>query len=471
MNHKNRNIGASAPELKQEHAPKALRLTSRVRGRMSLIALIMMTQLQVGAQTSTTRPKGILTMPPSPSIGTSGTAPSVTSVTPINGGGSPRTFTAVYTDPAGSANLSNLYLLFNSSLNDSGGCWIIYVVGTNEMWLMNETGTGTSGGPIVAGRGGSAWNSLCTIRDAGRPTAAGNTLTLQVNVEFTANFTGTKNVYGLAAGLNGKISGYQLMGTWTPNATDNGIQYHKGPIMTGTTKMYYIWYGNWAGNSAMSLLPALATGLGGSQYFNINTTYYNGTGTHVSNAVQYGGSTSVMYPYGKSLTEDSVKQIVADAINSRALPMDANGVYFVLGSSDVAETGPLVGTFCKDHCGWHFYAPINGTTVKYAFVGNGEICGCRPLIQGSSTPNNNAGADGMANVIAHELSEAVTDPELSAWWEDRRGYENADKCAWTFGTTSALSNGAKYNVTLGGLKFLLQQNWVNASGGYCALQF
>ena len=73
----------------------------------------------------------------------------------------------------------------------------------------------------------------------------------------------------------------------------------------------------------------------------------------------------------------------------------------------------------------------------------------------------------MASIIAHELEEATTDPDLNAWY-DRRGYENADKCAWTFGTTKTL-NGALYNVTLGGNNYLIQQNWVNASGGYCAM--
>jgi len=34
---------------------------------------------------------------------------------------------------------------------------------------------------------------------------------------------------------------------------------------------------------------------------------------------------------------------------------------------------------------------------------------------GQSTPNYNAEADGMASIISHELTEAVTDPELNAW--------------------------------------------------------
>jgi hypothetical protein len=91
-------------------------------------------------------------------------------------------------------------------------------------------------------------------------------------------------------------------------------------------------------------------------------------------------------------------------------------------------------------------------------------------MQSASSPNNNPGADGMASIIAHELQEATTDPDLNAWY-DRRGYENADKCAWTFGKTYTASNGALYNVTLGNNAYLIQQNWVNASGGYCAMSY
>ena len=74
----------------------------------------------------------------------------------------------------------------------------------------------------------------------------------------------------------------------------------------------------------------------------------------------------------------------------------------------------------------------------------------------------------MASIIAHELEEAVTDPDLNAWY-DSRGMENADKCAWTFGTTYATGNGALANMHLGSRDYLIQQQWVNASGGYCAL--
>src|SRR5262249_17734567 len=48
--------------------------------------------------------------------------------------------------------------------------------------------------------------------------------------------------------------------------------------------------------------------------------------------------------------------------------------------------------------------------------------------------------------------------------------ENADKCAWTFGTEYHTANGARANMRLGTRDYLIQQNWVNAGAGYCSLE-
>jgi hypothetical protein len=244
----------------------------------------------------------------------------------------------------------------------------------------------------------------------------------------------------------------------------NGIQYHGGPILLGTTHVYFIWYGNWNGNTATTILPFLASNIGGSSYFNINTTYTNGSGGRVSNSVAYVGSTTDAYSQGTALSDSAVQAVALGAISSGKLPYDANGVYFVLTSADVTETSG----FCSKYCGWHTDAPSAQGIVKFAFIGNPDRCPSSCAAQ-TVSPNGNAGADGMASIISHELEESVTDPQLNAWY-DRHGEENADKCAWTFGTTS-VTNGAHYNVVLNGMKFLIQQNWVNANGGFCALTY
>jgi len=247
----------------------------------------------------------------------------------------------------------------------------------------------------------------------------------------------------------------------------NGIFYHGGPVMTnpaGNT-VYYIWYGNWSGNSASTILSDFAQHLGGSPYWNINTTYYDASNVHVANALTYGGSTSVAYPYGTSLSDANIQQVVADAINSSSLPKNTNAVYFVLTSADVTASSG----FCTQYCGWHTHGTIAGSDIKYSFVGNPDRCPSSCAAQ-TTGPNGNAGADGMASIIAHEAEEAASDPDLNAWY-DRRGYENADKCAWTFGTQYTTSNGAKANMKLGTRDYLIQQNWVNASGGRCAVSY
>ena len=246
----------------------------------------------------------------------------------------------------------------------------------------------------------------------------------------------------------------------------SGITYHGGPVMTAASNsIYYIWYGNWSGNNASSILTNLAGSIGGSSYFNINTTYYDGSNAHVNNAVAYAGSTTDNYSRGTSLSDSAVQGVVADAINSGRLPKNTNAVYFVLTSADVTASSG----FCTQYCGWHTHGTIAGSDIKYAFVGNPDRCPSSCAAQ-TTGPNGNAGADGMASIIAHELEEAITDPDLNAWF-DSKGAENADKCAWTFGATYKTTNGATANIRLGGKDYLIQRNWVNSAGGYCSMSY
>jgi hypothetical protein len=262
----------------------------------------------------------------------------------------------------------------------------------------------------------------------------------------------------------GLASEFGYAGKPTGQATVD-VTNHGGPIMTGTKTIYYIWYGNWSGNTATTILTDWAKSIGGTPYFNINTTYTNSTGGKVDNSVVYGGATTVAYPYGTSLTDAKIQQVVADAINTAALPKNTNAVYFVLTSQDVTASSG----FCTQYCGWHTHGTIAGSDIKYSFVGNAARCITSCSAQ-SSGPNGNAGADGMVSILAHELEEAATDPDLNAWY-DSSGAENADKCAWTFGTQFTASNGSKYNVTMGARQYLIQQNWVHSGGGFCAMSF
>jgi hypothetical protein len=245
--------------------------------------------------------------------------------------------------------------------------------------------------------------------------------------------------------------------------TGNRINYNGGPLLLGTTKIYYIWYGSWDASS-VGILSNFASHIGGSQYFNINTGYFDGTGTSVSNSVSFSGSVNDNYSRGHSgLSDNDIWQVVNNALSHGSLPVDSNGVYFVLTSGDVGVSG-----FGSSFCGYHSQNSYNNTNIQYAFVGNpapSQLSGCA---EQTVSPNANPGADAMASVVAHELEESVTDPGLTAWY-DSSGNEIADKCAWTFGATYPAAGNSKANMSLGGMDYLIQQDWVNSGGGFCAL--
>jgi hypothetical protein len=254
----------------------------------------------------------------------------------------------------------------------------------------------------------------------------------------------------------------------TPQAAIGGnVTYHGGPVILGTTNMYYIWYGNWTGNTAVQILTDFANNIGGSPYYNINTVYGDASRNRVSNSVHFGGSANDNYSLGSSLSDRDIQTIVSNAITSGALPKDTNGVYFVLTSADVSETSG----FCNSYCAWHTFGIIGGSNIKYSFCGNTERCldTCASLNK-TKSPNDNPGADNMIDSIAHELEEAVVDPNLNAWY-DRIGRETADKCAYKYGTTYTVSNGSLANMRLGTRDYLIQQNWNRLNGGFCTLSF
>lgn len=262
--------------------------------------------------------------------------------------------------------------------------------------------------------------------------------------------------------------------------TGNGINYHNGPVMKASpVHAYIIWYGNWAGTGSntaatQSLIQHFLGSIGGSNLEKVNTTYGDTTG-NVSGNVAFSGSTTVSS--STNLSDSGVLTQVSNAITSGRLPKDTNGVYFVLTSSNINETSG----FCTQYCGWHTHATISGSDIKYAFVGNVDRCpsGCEIQTTGPNSPATGVGgADGMANTMSHELEEAISDPDLNAWF-DASGQENADKCNFNFGATSICNaNGlcsaagtsakAKYNQTFGSNNWMLQQNWRNSGGGGCA---
>ena len=224
-----------------------------------------------------------------------------------------------------------------------------------------------------------------------------------------------------------------------------------------------------SGGQDGSLIGAFLRGLGGSPWFAINRGYWDnlgdgGTRRFVGAGLIYDGfwADGTSAPSGSASVPDLIvrSEIIA-GFQSGRLALRPDTVYAIFSAGGVNLGG---GAFTQ-YCGYHRHFSYRGTDVLYAVMPYDAFsarCSVQPL-----GPNADP-ADAEVNILAHEIAEATTDPDFDAWY-DTDGRENADKCLWTFGATRTAANGARYNLTLDGRQYLVQQNWRNRGRGSCVM--
>lgn len=280
-----------------------------------------------------------------------------------------------------------------------------------------------------------------------------------------------------------KLTGYYpVAGKSSPTSASvtggvGAVTYQPGGPIISSPNIYVIWYGNWdsascsapsGGSSTPSIVNDFLDKLGESSWNKINTTYYQiigGKKTYVQPTADVEGCTVDTGSQGLSLDADTgaqISDVVENALSTKTLPTDPNGVYLVLTASNVQ-----VADFANVLCAYHWSYESARATIKYAFVGDASTNLAKCSVQVSNSPNGNPAADAMVSVIAHEFVEAVSDPTGTSW-TDQAGFENADKCAWTYGSASKTANGSFANMTLGARQYLIQQN-VAANSNKCVL--
>jgi hypothetical protein len=151
--------------------------------------------------------------------------------------------------------------------------------------------------------------------------------------------------------------------------------------------------------------------IGGTAYFNINSSYYDfskeGEKVPVSNRVNFKGSITDNYSRGSASSDNDLGCIIQNAAVSGKLPFDLKGQYFVLTSRDVNETSG----YCTQYCAFHGYQTTDSTAAQNScgipvsnpkqlnqnlvasFVGDHNRCPNACSVQYPITPNNDFAAD------------------------------------------------------------------------------
>ena len=141
--------------------------------------------------------------------------PTPVSVTPSNGAsavGTPQTFSFVYSDGDGAADLTEVSFLVNSTINTAAACYVAWFSSDNTIRLYDDAGDGayTFGSAVGSNSFG---NSQCTVSYSNPVAKSGNNVTLTLSIAFSGSFTGTQNIYMEAQDAATADSGLKLLGT------------------------------------------------------------------------------------------------------------------------------------------------------------------------------------------------------------------------------------------------------------------
>jgi hypothetical protein len=254
------------------------------------------------------------------------------------------------------------------------------------------------------------------------------------------------------------------------------LVYHGGPVMV-TNKTYAIYWKP----AGFSMAPGYDTtinqyftdvahdsGLGSNVY--ASDTQYHGPGTTmITYNSTFGGSVTDTNSYPASgcplynglpvcLTDAQLQTEINNVIASQGWAKNATNMFFVFTAQNVGSCFDSSGSTCA----FTAYCAYHGTTNSGAIYANQPYTGSTAGCDEGEYPNGSANqADPTINVTSHEHNEAITDPQLNAWY-DNQGAENGDKCAWNFGPVSGAAGG-QYNQTINGHHYFLQMEWSNTN--------
>jgi hypothetical protein len=165
------------------------------------------------------------------------------------------------------------------------------------------------------------------------------------------------------------------------------------------------------------------------------------------------------------LTDGQIQAEIDHVVQTTGGPRGLTNIWFVFLPPGVDEciTADSCGT--NSFAGYHAVSDVNGHGPTIYAVAIDPIIEA-PVAAGAD-PQGYPDAEVVLDIAAHEVNEAISDPEGTGWM-DPNGSEVGDKCdiGPQVGTPLGFApNGSPYNQVINGHQYLLQEEWANVDSG------
>ena len=229
---------------------------------------------------------------------------------------------------------------------------------------------------------------------------------------------------------NGNGHGMEIQGWAKPGgaARTQNLTYHTGGTVLRNARVVFIFWGVFPSGYTTEL-QNFRNQFGMTGEYNTITQYSGvdaASGNGNINLTNLAGGTPDLFDTSTpptNVTDALVQGKVQSYLASNAF--DPSTIYEVVippGSYSSDGTSTSCGGPSLAYCAYHGHFSYQGHDVKYSIEPYASCSGCS--VTGWTAAQN------QEHFVCHETREAVTDPDLNAWF-DRQGNEADDKCAWS----------------------------------------
>jgi hypothetical protein len=162
------------------------------------------------------------------------------------------------------------------------------------------------------------------------------------------------------------------------------------------------------------------------------------------------------------VTDAQVQAEVDRIINATGGSRGLHDIWYVFTPPGVDEC--ISPGVCETNAygGYHSISDLGHGPTIYAYTGD-PIVKTSTANEPGADPEGYPDAEHVINIIAHEVNEAMSDPE-GVGYMDPNGFEIGDKCEFgpQFGEPLGFaSDGSPFNQVVNGHRYLIQEMWAN----------